>query len=202
MHDDETPPPRTRGRPRGRPRDESARAEVLAAARVLLQEGGLTAVTMDRLAARTGVGKPTIYRSWPNAHAVALDALLQSAALMPAVRESAAPLMDLRKQLRKIAALFATPTGRSVALMIAAAQSETELAKVFRHRFMLASREEGRRLLARAIEAGEVRAKIDMEAALDLIYAPLFFRLLVGHGSLDRKFVDSVLDHALAGLKA
>lgn len=174
---------------------------MLAAARVLLEEGGLTAVTMDRLAARTGVGKPTIYRSWPNAHAVALDALLQSAALMPAVRESAAPLKDLSRQLRKIAALFATPTGRSVAQMIAAAQSETELAKVFRHRFMLASREEGRRLLVRAIADGEVRAKIDMEAALDLIYAPLFFRLLVGHGRLDRKFVDSVLDHALNGLK-
>lgn len=195
MNDDEQP------RARGRPRDEGARAAVLAAARVLLEEGGLTAVTMDRLAARTGVGKPTIYRSWPNAHAVALDALLQSAALLPAVRESTAPLKDLRRQLRKIAALFATPTGRSVAQMIAAAQSETELAKVFRHRFMLASREEGRRLLARAISAGEVRATLDMEAALDLIYAPLFFRLLVGHGPLDRKFVDAVLDHALDGLR-
>ena len=198
MPDDSSSPPRARGRPR----DESARAAVLAAAAKLLEEGGLTAVTMDRLAARTGVGKPTIYRSWPNAHSVALDALLQSAALMPSVKESAAPLKDLRKQLRRIAALFATPTGRSVALMIAAAQSETELAKVFRHRFMLASREEGRRLLSRAIKAGEVRGDIVVEAALDLIYAPLFFRLLVGHGALDRKFVDAVLDHALTGLAA
>jgi len=187
---------------RGRPRDAGARTAVLAAARVLLEEGGLTAVTMDRLAARTGVGKPTIYRSWPNAHAVALDALLQSAALLPAVRESAAPLKDLRRQLRKIAALFATATGRSVAQMIAAAQSETELAKVFRNRFMLASREQGRRFLARAASTGEVRADIDMETALDLIYAPLFFRLLVGHAPLDRKFVDAILDHALDGLKA
>lgn len=188
-------------RPRGRPRDEGARAAVLKAAQTLLEEGGLTAVTMDRLAARTGVGKPTIYRSWPNAHAVALDALMQSAALQPAVKESAAPLKDLRRQLRKIAALFATPTGKSVALMIAASQNETELAKVFRHRFILASREEGRRLLTRAVAAGEVRADIEIDAALDIIYAPLFFRLLMGHGALDRKFVDAVLDHALDGLK-
>lgn len=198
MTDETIPAPRARGRPR----DEGARAAVLKAAVVLLEEGGLTAVTMDRLAARTGVGKPTIYRSWPNAHAVALDALLQSAALMPSVKESTAPLKDLRRQLRRIAALFATPTGRSVAMMIAAAQSETELAKVFRHRFMLASREEGRRLLTRAIADGDIRAGIDMDAALDLIYAPLFFRLLVGHGALDRKFVDAVLDHALQGLAA
>jgi len=200
MMEDDAPPPET-PRPRGRPRDEGARKAVLKAARTLLDEGGLTAVTMDRLAARTGVGKPTIYRSWPNAHAVALDALLQSAALLPSVRESSAPLKDLRRQLRRIAALFATPAGRSVAQMIAAAQSETELSKVFRHRFMLASREEGRRLLLRAIQAGEVRPRIDIEAALDLVYAPLFFRLLVGHGALDRKFVDAVLDHALEGLQ-
>lgn len=193
-----TEPPRSRGRPR----DPDARAAVLKAARDLLAEGGLTAVTMERLAARTGVGKPTIYRTWPNAHAVAFDVLLESAAAPKRAKDTAAPLSDLRRQLRRIAELFTTTTGRSVALMIAAAQSETELAKAFRHRFMLASREEGRRLLERAIEAGEVRGKIDMEAALDLIYAPLFFRLLVGHGPLDRKFVDAVLDQALEGLRA
>ena len=82
------------------------------------------------------------------------------------------------------------------------AEGRGQLAKVFRRRFMLASREEGRHLLTRAIAAGEVRAGIAMEAALDLIYAPLFFRLLVGHGALDRKFVDAVLDHALEGLAA
>jgi AcrR family transcriptional regulator len=188
-------------RPRGRPRDPDARAAVLEAARDLLAEGGLTAVTMERLAARTGVGKPTIYRTWPNAHAVAFDVLLESAKPPARAKETASPLADLRRQLRRIAALFATTTGRSVALMIAAAQSETELAKAFRHRFMLASREEGRRLLQRAMALEEVSAQIDTETALDLIYAPLFFRLLVGHGPLDRKFVDAVLDHALAGLR-
>jgi AcrR family transcriptional regulator len=187
-------------RPRGRPRDPDARAAVLSAARELLAEGGLTAVTVERLAQRAGVGKPTIYRTWPNAHAVAFDVLLESAAALRAGRATASPLADLKRQLRRIAELFATTTGRSVALMIAAAQSETELAKAFRHRFMLASREEGRALLERAIAVGEVRKTIDIEAALDLIYAPLYFRLLVGHGPLDRKFVDAVLAHALEGL--
>lgn len=196
---DEQPTPA--GRRRGRPRDPDARRAVLAAARQLLAEGGLVAVTMERLAARSGVGKPTIYRTWANAHAVAFDVLVESAAPPRRTRETEAPLKDLRRQLRRIAALFATPTGRSVALMIAAAQSETEIAKAFRHRFMLANREEGRRLLTRAIADGDVRAGIDMEAALDLVYAPLFFRLLVGHGALDRKFVDAVLDHALEGLQ-
>jgi hypothetical protein len=86
--------------------------------------------------------------------------------------------------------------------MIAASQSETELAKAFRTHFMLASREEGRRILERAVLQREIRADLDFEVALDLIYAPLYFRLLVGHGLLDRAFTASVLAHALAGLGA
>jgi hypothetical protein len=36
---------------------------------------------------------------------------------------------------------------------------------------------------------------------LDLIYAPLFFRLLIGHGPLDKAYADAILDAALKGLK-
>ena len=57
---------------RGRPRSETARRKVLAAARELLAERGLAGLTMEGIAARAGVGKPTIYRQWPNAQAVAM----------------------------------------------------------------------------------------------------------------------------------
>jgi len=85
-------------------------------------------------------------------------------------------------------------------MMIAAAQSDSELAKVFRNHFILKSREEGRTLLEEAIAAREMRKDIDLDAALDLIYAPLYFRLLIGHGPLDAAFTDRILDLALAGL--
>jgi len=84
--------------------------------------------------------------------------------------------------------------------MLASAEPETELAKSFRHHFILARREEGRTLLARACAAGEIDAGIDIEVALDLLYAPVFYRLLVGHGPLDVAYTDAVLDRALAGL--
>ena len=47
---------------RGRPRDPRTRAAILAAARVLLERGGLTAVTIEAIAAKAGVSRPTIYR--------------------------------------------------------------------------------------------------------------------------------------------
>ena len=85
--------------------------------------------------------------------------------------------------------------------MIAAAQNDSELAKVFRNRFMMKSRETGRALLLQAAAEGEIRAEADFEVALDLIYAPLYFRLLIGHGRLDRAFTEALLDLAIEGLR-
>jgi AcrR family transcriptional regulator len=187
---------------RGRPRDPAARKKILAAASALLNEGGLTTVTMEAIAARAGVGKPTIYREWPNAHAVAMTAFLETAEPPPAGKSRQGPLDALRRQLRKVADVFATRAGRNTAMMIAAAQNDSELAKVFRNHFILKSREEGRLLILAAMDAGELRADLDLDVALDLIYAPLYFRLLIGHGPLDAGFTDAVLDLALEGIRA
>jgi hypothetical protein len=72
---------------------------------------------------------------------------------------------------------------------------------VFRNRFIMKSREAGRTLLARALAQNAIRSDADLDVALDLLYAPLFFRLLIGHGPLDRAFTDRLLDLALAGLR-
>lgn len=189
-------------KPRGRPRDPAARKKILAAASALLNDGGLAAVTMEAIALRAGVGKPTIYRLWPNAQAVAMAAFLETAKSPPPARASGAALAALRLQLRKVAEVFATRAGRNAAMMIAAAQSDSELAKVFYNHFVLKSREEGRELLARATAEGDVKAGVNVEAALDLIYAPVYFRLLIGHGPLDAGFTDAILDLALEGIRS
>ena len=187
--------------PRGRPRSETARTKILAAARSLLEERGLPGLTVEGIAARAGVGKPTIYRHWPNAQAVAMDAFLDHTDAGEAPSGRALALPALRRQLAGIAAAFASPAGRSTAAMIAAAQNDSELAKVFRNRFIMKSRETGRALLLQAIDEGELRPGADLEIALDVIYAPLFFRLLIGHGRLDRAFTEALLDLALDGLR-
>lgn len=87
-----------------------------------------------------------------------------------------------------------------VKAMIAASIGETELEKAFRHQFIAQSRDEGRRLLLAAQELGQVRGDIDAETTLDLIYGPLYFRLLMGHAPLDAAFTDALLDQVLAGI--
>jgi AcrR family transcriptional regulator len=211
-------------RPRGRPRSAAIRRKILKAASALLNEGGIAAVTMEAIATRAGVGKPTIYREWPNAASVALAAFLESvepplsaptergtSERRPRKRSASergtpprskptSPLEALRLQLRTTAHVFTTRVGRHAAAMIAASQNDSELAKVFRTQFILRRREEGRSLINLAIAAGELRKDLDVEVALDLIYAPLYFRLLIGHGPLDSAFTDAILEHALTGL--
>jgi hypothetical protein len=63
------------------------------------------------------------------------------------------------------------------------------------------SREIGRTLLDRAIASRQLRSDLNIEAVLDLLYAPLYFRLLIGHGPLDAHFTDAIIDAALGGLK-
>ena len=53
----------------------------------------------------------------------------------------------------------------------------------------------------RAIAEGELRHGADLKVALDLLYAPLYFRLLIGHGPLDPAFTDAVLDLAVERLR-
>lgn len=184
---------------RGRPRDPRTRAAILAAARALLERGGLTAVTIEAIAGKAGVSRPTIYRYWPNAPAVAMAAFLEASA-PTAGKTSRSPLAALRAQLHAVADAFAAPAGRSVAAMVAAAQSETELAKAFRNEFIARNRDAARLLLDRCIDERLVAPPEDIDLALDMVFGPLFYRLLMGHAPITRGFVDQLLDAVIPAL--
>src|SRR3990167_4888828 len=175
---------------RGRPRDPRTRAAILVAARDLLGRGGLTAVTIEAIAQKSGVSRPTIYRYWPNAPAVAMAAFLETTGADAAAKSPRTALAALRAQLHALADAFAAPTGRSVAAMVAAAQSETELAKAFRNEFIARNRDATCALLERCIAEEAIEAPDDMELTLDLVFGPLFYRLLMGHAPITRDFVD------------
>lgn len=193
-------------RRRGRPRDLQIRGAILRAARELLDELGPASLTMEAVAQRAGVGKPTVYRWWPNRHAVAMAALMD-APQVPAESQRAASrsrmrtaLKSLEQQLLGVADTLASRAGRHVTAIIASADPDTEVAKAFRHHFVLARRSEGRAWLEQAVQQGELRADLKVDVALDQIYGALFFRLLLGHASVDAAFVHALVDQAVRGL--
>lgn len=70
---------------RGRPRDPGVDDAVRSAVLELLAEGGYDAVSFQRVAARAGVGQPTVYRRW------ATKAELVEAALFPVAQWAPPP---------------------------------------------------------------------------------------------------------------
>lgn len=114
-------------------------------------------------------------------------------------RAARSPLAALRAQLHTVAEAFAAPTGRSVAAMVAAAQSETELAKAFRNEFIARAMPPASSSNA-ASPSGWSPLPADVDLALDLVFGPLFYRLLIGHAPITRSFVDQLLDAVIPAL--
>ena len=185
----------------GRPRSDKSRLAILQAARELIEENGPAGLTMEAIAARAGVGKPTIDRWWPDRHSVAMAALRSSEATAPAASRSRSALSSLAKQMRAVVEVFSTPVGRNVATMIASADRDSEISKAFRNHFVMTRRDEGRQLLLQAIETGEIRNDANIDIILDMLYGALFFRLLMGHAPLDDALVKKLIAEALHGLR-
>jgi AcrR family transcriptional regulator len=191
----QAPIPPTKRKP-GRPPSETARRSVLDTAYRIVMGEGLGRLTIERVAAESGVSKPTIYRTWTNAQDLAMAAFMaQPLTDAPVSRASSAQAV-LRAHLRGVIEAFATQRGRQITLTMASADPESELAKAFRNQVILKSRETGRQLVQRAMVSLEIRPDIDIEAALDMLYGPLFFRLLTGHQPL----VPRLADHLVATL--
>jgi AcrR family transcriptional regulator len=190
-------------RGRGRPRSEKAQQAILAAAIELLLEHGLHAMSMDAVAERAGVSKATIYRWWPSKELLALDALATEwqVTAPAATRDTGSLRGDLLARLRPwLRQLRDKPYGRVVAGLVATAQADAEFAELYLERFVRPRRDAMRSVLLRAVDRGEIPADIDLEVALDLIYGPIYHRMLHGHAPLDERFARNVVDTIIAGI--
>lgn len=184
------------GKKRGRPQSEEAQRRVLQAAHEILMTEGFGRLTIEAVAARSGVGKPTIYRSWANAQELAMAALLVTSPTETQV-EGATAQAALGAQMRALVTAFATTRGRQITMALAAADPESEFTKAFRNQVILSSRAAGRDILEQAAARGEIAPPPDLEALLDMIYGPVFFRLLVGHQRVSPEFGDTIVSIAL-----
>ncbi len=188
---------------RGRPRSEKAHKAILAAATELLLARGLSAVSMDAVAERAGVSKATIYRWWPTKETLALDALYTEwAGFQPDPRDTGSLRGDLLALLRPWArAVRSRPYARVIAALLTEVHTDPAFAAEYRRRLVEPRRDQARALFRRAIERGEIPAGANIEVAVDLVYGPLWHRLLHGHAPLNDRFVQDVVTTALSGLQ-
>jgi AcrR family transcriptional regulator len=186
---------------KGRPRSDRLHQAILKAAFNLVLKEGFRAVSVESIAAKTGVAKTTIYRRWPNKAAIVMDAFTMrvgSGSLFP---RADSVVDSIRLQMRAMARSFRGTDGALVKALLAEAQFDPELASAFRERWTVPRRTLARSVIDRAIRQKELRADIDPEHAIDLLYGPIYYRLQMGTGPLSDTYIDGVLDQAMKGLR-
>lgn len=187
---------------RGRPRSPETRAKILKAAYEMLNEVGFMDLTIEGVAARAEVGKPTIYRRWKTKAALAMDAFLEAVNPEVVFPDTGSVKEDFKEQMQKVVKLMNSPRGEVLANVIGCGQADEELIKAFRDNWLTPRREDAKRIWQRGVERGELREDIDVEVAIDALYSPLFYRLLLKHQPLTKNFVDRLVDAVMNGLIA
>lgn len=186
---------------RGRHRSVEAETSILKAALYLLERKPLRQVTTDAIARRAGVSKATIYKWWPNKSMVALDAYLGGMTERVAIPDTGSAETDFQLQLKSVTAFYRSSLGRLFCQFIAEGQSNPGFLALFRERFLYARRDAARVMWRRGVDRGEIRKEIDGEIVLDLIYGPMVFRLLAGHGSLNDHESEAMIEAVFGGLR-
>jgi AcrR family transcriptional regulator len=184
----------------GRPRDEAARVAILRAANAILAEGGIGGFTIEAVAARAGVGKATIYRWWPSRGALAVAGFLAETEPKIAYPNTGSSLADLVAQLKRVSAVYGGAAGRVLAAIIAEGQRDPHTLAAFINGYSRPRREEAKAILRAGIERGELRRDIDVDIALDALYGPIYYRMLVPLGPLDSAWVEALARSVLSGL--
>jgi hypothetical protein len=178
-------------------------ADVLAATLSLCRQVPPATVDLAAIAAAAGVSEQDVAARWPSAELAVLAALKAEVAPALMFADTGDFAADLRAQLAAIARVFGDPAiGPRLRMLATAASRDPLLARAFQEQVFAPNRMLSTRRFARAIEAGQLRADVDVQSAVDLAFGPLWFRLLLGTAPVSEQYAVAIADLALSGLRA
>ena len=175
---------------------------ILDATRELLSESGVRHLTVEKVAARSGVAKTTIYRRWRSKDELALAVLID---FVPDHRVGASG----RRRARRAHGAAAwgghlagtTVMGRVMQGLVSELATNDNLSQAFRQQVVALRVSEVRKIVVRGVERGELRADTDVDLLHELLFGPVYYRLLLSGGPLDRKLAARIVDAVLPGFQ-
>ena len=185
-------------RSRGRPRSVQAQELVLAAAAQMLYEDGYGSLTIEGVAARSGVAKTTIYRSWPSKTALVSE-VLRRRAILGSIPDTGDPRADLISflsvNLRNYAAMDPAVLLPAFWDSISDAAHRSEMrAHILDHR-----RQMGRALLGRLMKQGVLPPDTDADLLLDMWAGFAMYRFGMREVRVTTADVSALVDLVLSG---
>jgi AcrR family transcriptional regulator len=163
----------------GRPRSEEADRAILDAALDALVEDGYAGMSIERIAAKAGVGKATVYRRWPGKAEILVDALGRRVCFEVPLVDTGDVRADLLTILRAVQDNMVGAQGPVMAAFAAEKARYPELRDEFDRVFVAERRAHLRRIIAAAVERGDLRAETDVELLADAGPALLWHALTV-----------------------
>ncbi|MFC5288705.1 TetR/AcrR family transcriptional regulator [Actinokineospora guangxiensis] len=196
------PPNATKSPLRGRVRPGGRTARTQEAVRLAtlaeLAEHGFAGLSVEAVAARSGVHKTTIYRRWRTPAALAADALdLANAEPWP-VPDTGALREDLRAITAQVVAGLADPVPRA---LIAAAVHEPEAGRAL-HAYLTGRHAEAAVAVERAAARGEVPEGTGAVDVVRAAVAPLYYRVFFTGEPADAHAAATAADAAHAAATA
>ena len=174
---------------------------ILQATRDLALESGYARLSIEAVASRAGVGKHTIYRRWPSKGMLFLDAVLSLHTEDLAHRDTGDIVADTREVMVKATELLGGPPwGPLYRALLGEVQHDPDVAEGHRKRFIERQADDFLNRLKAAQEQGQIAADFDLEVAMDLLTAPLYYRSLFTQEPVDHAYVDRVLKAAFTGM--
>lgn len=186
----------------GRPRSEKTKSDILNASYDLLIENGFTEVTIEKIAERANVSKATIYKWWPNKAAVVMDGFLNATNIELPIPDTGSAIEDMFIQVENFVSFLTSRKGNVITEIIAEGQSDAKLAEIYRKAYFTPRRDISKQILERGISKGELRKDLNMEVSIDLIWGPVFYRLLITGEVIDNNFIKNIIDYAFEGISS
>lgn len=184
----------------GRPRSAAADRAIIDATLEVFAESGAEGLCIEKVAAKAGVGKATIYRRWPGKEDLLLDAISAMRSPLPkpkgeSVREDLAALVDA----------IAKETGdprrvRQFALLLGEGAAYPRLLERYIETVVEPRRDVVRSVLKRGVATGELREETNVEAAVDMLTGAVLARPRTGRDGADRGYARRVVEELLTGL--
>ncbi|RDW20105.1 TetR family transcriptional regulator [Oceanobacillus arenosus] len=186
----------------GRPRSEASKMAILNATIDLLEKTGYSALTIEAIASHAGVGKATIYRWWSNKAFLVLDAFFMTTEPHLYFLEKKSIHENFRHQLYDLARILNGTLGRTIVALVAESGGNSEMAQAYYTNFLVPRRKDAKLILERAIAQGEVHDTINLDVVLDMLYGPVYFRILIYKKEVDAGFIDTLLDQVMISIGA
>ncbi|GAA4833288.1 TetR/AcrR family transcriptional regulator [Kitasatospora terrestris] len=183
-------------------RNQRSHRAILDAALELALRDGYAKVTVEGIAQAAGVGKQTIYRWWPSRAAVVLEALNDRSGPASQVPDTGNVEADITATAEAVIRLLGTDLGTVWRGLVADAQGDPRLAEDLRRTFFEPRMALWRERLQAAVEAGELRTDVPTRTIVELLFGPVYHRLLImGPDTLDPENTAARVDYLLNGIR-